>query len=135
MQAFHTFDCEQVGAYARNAGTHAAKHLAKLLDIWFAGCIIDSGCALCRHCGHDYVGSPGDGGFVEKHVSSLQTVRRCDSIESFLRTIIEFRAQLLQSYEMRVESAAPDFIAARFGKNRLTETGQQRTQYHYGSSQ
>ena len=48
VQAINTFNGEQVGAYAGDAGSHAVEHLAQLLHIGFAGRIVDGGFAFCR---------------------------------------------------------------------------------------
>ena len=64
------FDGEEVGADALNAGTHAHEHTAELLEVGFAGGVVDGGGAMGGDGCHDDVGGSGDGGFVEEHIAA-----------------------------------------------------------------
>ena len=74
MQSFNPFDGKQVAAYAANACPHAVKQSAKLLNVGFASSIIDGGCALSQHCGHDNVGRSCYRCLIKQHVTPLQLV-------------------------------------------------------------
>ena len=74
VKTFNAFDGEQVRTDAFYPGAHPAEHPAELLDIGFAGGIVDGGSTFCHHRCHDDIGSTGDGGFVEQHIATFQPV-------------------------------------------------------------
>ena len=65
---------QTVGRDARDVCPHAIEHVAKLLDIRFASCVINRGCSLSHHSRHENIGSTCDTRFVQKHIRSLQVV-------------------------------------------------------------
>ena len=64
VEGFHPFDVEEVGSHACNLCTHAVEHVAKLLQIRFAGCIVDGGLPLGHHGCHHDIGSTGYGSLI-----------------------------------------------------------------------
>ena len=67
----YTFDVEEVGAHSSNLCAHAVEHVAELLQIRFAGSIVNGGLAFGHHCGHDDVGCTRYGCLIEEHVGSF----------------------------------------------------------------
>ena len=58
MQLIHTHDGEQIAGNATDLGTHRIEQVTELLDVWFAGCIIDGGGSLGKNRRHDDVAVP-----------------------------------------------------------------------------
>ena len=70
MQRADANDGEQVAADACDVGSHAVKHVAELLDVGFAGCIIDGGSPLGEYGSHNNVGRTSDRSLVEQHIGT-----------------------------------------------------------------
>ena len=73
MKRCDAFDGQQVRADACNACTHLAKHAAKLLDVGFAGSIVDGRNALSQHSRHDDVCRASHRGFVQEHIGAFES--------------------------------------------------------------
>ena len=63
-KCFHPFDVEEIGSHACNLCTHAVEHVAKLLQVGFAGGIVDGGLAFGHHGCHHDVGGSSYGGLI-----------------------------------------------------------------------
>src|SRR5690606_28977067 len=112
----------QIGADAGYFGTHAVQHFAKLLQVGFAGGIID-GCSTRSQTGrHDDVRGSGYGSLVHQDVGSFQ-VGRVDVEKMSVGVVIKLSSKLLQSDKMSIKSSAPDFIASWFGDGSLAIPG------------
>ena len=72
VQFVHSFNGQQIGGNALYLGAHAVQHLAKLLQIRFAGSIVNSGCSFGQYRCHHDVGSSGYRSFVQQHVGAFQ---------------------------------------------------------------
>ena len=139
----HTLDGQQIRADATNLGTHAVEHVTQLLDIGFAGSVIDSGHALCHHGSHNNIGSTRHRGLIQQHISTFQTVARRQQTIGIGRNLIdiarlnltEFGSQFLESEEVGVQASATNLVATGFGDNCLAHTCQQRTNHHDGATQ
>ena len=70
MQRGDASDGEQVAADACDVGSHAVEHVAELLDVGFAGGIIDGGSPLGEYGSHNNVGRTSDRSLVEQHVGA-----------------------------------------------------------------
>ena len=69
---FYTCDCQQVGTNSINLCAHAHQHLAKLLEIWFAGSVIDGCHPLSQGCSHHDIRSTCHRSLVQKHIFSCE---------------------------------------------------------------
>ena len=118
----------------RNPGSHAVQHLAELLQVGFACCIVDGRRTRCQYGGHYDVGRTSHRRFVQQHIGSVQVVPL--DHEKFIGYVeIEFGTQLLESEEVGVQPAASDLVAARFGDVPHAETGQHRADEHDRAAQ
>ena len=125
VQLLHAHHRKAVGGDARNVGAHAVEQVTELLNVGFAGRIVDGCGAFGEHSGHDDVGRPGHRGFVEEHVGAAQAFG-LDLKEFVLAVHVKLRAELLQSEKMRVESSTADFVAAGLANHCPTEAGHER---------
>ena len=126
VQAVNAFNGEQVGGDAADACAHAVEHAAQLLDVRLAGSVVDGGGATGQDGSHNDVGRAGDGGFVEKHISPLQSSRLRGRylIDATLRHGVEVGTKALEAKEMRVEAPPPYLVAAGLGNDGLTHACQ-----------
>ena len=134
MKGAHTLDGQEVGGDAADLGTHLVEQQTELLEIGFAGGIVDGGCTLGKDGCHHYVGSTCHRGFVEQHIGAFQAGGR-DLIDIASRHMVELRTEFLEPEEMGVEASAPDLITTRFRDDGLAHTGQQRTNHHHTASE
>ena len=134
VEAFYTLDGQQIGCYARDAGSHPVEHLAELLEIRLAGSIINSGGALCQDGGHHDIGSSGDGGLVKQHILSFQLLGRYFIDITFWHGI-EVRPQAFKAQEVGVQPAASYLVASWLGNHGFTHTGQHGPDHHHRSAQ
>ena len=74
-QRLNPFYCQQIGADTRNTGSHTVQHGRKLLQIWFAGGIIDRCFSFRKHSRHQDIGRTGHRSLVEQHISAFQLLR------------------------------------------------------------
>ena len=132
VQATHTVDGQQVGTYALDVGAHVVEHGAKLDQIWLASGVENRCGALGHHGGHDDVGRAGDGGLVKEHVAAFQSALLHPD---FVSVEIEEGTEFLQTDDVGVESASPDFVAARLGHVGFAEAGQHRASHHHAASE
>ena len=125
VEALHADDGQEVGGDAADLRAHSVEQVAQLLDIGFAGCVVDGRGALGQHGGHDDIGRTCDGGFVQEHIGAVQAVGR-NLEDAFFVVIAELCAQLLHSKEVCIEPAASYFVATGFAQRGSAEAGQQR---------
>ena len=133
VQTLHAAYGEQVGGDAADVGAHGVEQTAELLDIGLTGGVVDSRLALGQHGGHDDVGRAGDGSLVEQHPGTLETLVGPD-VEGAAHPIVdEVGAQLLETQEVRVQTASSDLIAARLRGHGVTVARQQRPEKHHAA--
>ena len=134
VEGCDALDGEQVRADAGDAGSHAAEHAAELLDVGFAGCVVDGCGAAGQHCCHDDVGRAGHGCFVQEHVGSPEPVG-IYVVEVPVLVEGEVAAECLHSLEVGVEPAASYLVAARLCHDCLAAACQQGTEHHDAAAQ
>ena len=133
MQTFHTHDGEEVAGYAADACSHRIEQMAELLDIGFAGCIIDGGSTLGEHGSHDDIGSTRNGSLIEQHIAALQVV--CLYLIDIALVIMhKLGSQIFETQEMRVETTATNLVATRLGNRSLSATTQERTDHEHAAT-
>lgn len=132
---FHAFDGEEVGGDAADFRSHAVEHFAELLYVGLAGGVVDGGCSVCQHGGHDDVGRSRDGGFVEEHVAAFEPTFREDVEGAGCFVVFEFCTQFLEPVEMRVEAAATDFVAAWAGDDGVAKAGNEGAKEEHTAAQ
>ena len=130
VQSLHAVDDEQVRRDARDQRAHAVQHPAELLDIRFAGGVVDRRAPLGQYGGHHDIGRAGHRRLVEQHVAAFQAAA-LDGKEIGSRIEVELGAQLLKTEEMGVEPTPADLIASGLGNIAHAEAGQQRADNHY----
>ena len=136
MEFAHTLDGEEVGADAFDVGTHARKHAAELLQVGFAGSVVDGGGAFGADSRHDDVGSAGDGGFVEQHVATREVaLGGLDAIEVALGVVGELSAEALEADEVGVETATTNLVTTGLGQQGMAETRDERAKEHDRAAQ
>ena len=133
MQMLHSNDSDKIRGYAANIGSHMVEHMAKLLNVWFTGCIIDSCGSLCCYCSHNDVGSTGYGSLVEKHIASLQAIG-LDLINIAFFVVNEVGSELIESKEMGVQASTTNLVASWFCHGSLAKTTEQRTYHEHATT-
>ena len=114
-----------VGGDARDVGAHAVEQVAELLEIGFAGGVVDGGGAFGQDGSHQDIGRAGHRGFVEQHVGAMQFFGF--DLEEFVVVVhTETRTEFLQTEKVRVESASADLVAAGFTDECATEASYER---------
>jgi hypothetical protein len=126
---FYTFYDDQVGPDAADPGTHAVEHEAKLLEIGFAGGVVDGGGAFGEYGGHDDVGGAGHRCFIQEHVAAFEC-GGVDMEEVLAGVEVELGAELLEAEEMGIEAPAADLVASRFGEAGFAEAGEDGAKQH-----
>ena len=101
MQRRNALDNEQVTGHACNLCAHAVEQAAQLLDIGFAGSIVNGCGALRRHSGHDNVGGSGDRSLIQQHIAPLQLLG-LQLIGVTLRVFHEGGTQRFKSQEVGI---------------------------------
>ena len=135
VQGFHAVNPEEVGTHAVDEGAHAVEHLAQLLEVRFAGGVVDGGGALGQHGGHHNIGRTGDGSLVQEHVSARQAafLRQVECAAG--RVVGHFGAQLHHAVQVGVYTPAADFIPAGLGEPGVAEAREQRAHHHHGATE
>ena len=128
MKALHSLDSKQIRTDTTDVGTHAVQHVAQLLDVWFAGGIVDGCDTFSQYRGHDDVCSTGNRCLVQQHVCSFQPFGPY-LVDIAFGNLLEFCTQVFESQEVSVQPTAPNLIAARFRHDGLTHSSQQRTNH------
>ena len=134
MQLLHTHDGEQIAGNATDLGTHRIEQVTELLDVWFAGCIIDGGGSLGKNRRHDDVGSTGNRSLIKQHIASLQLLGLY-LIYIALLIVYESCTQVFESQEVGIKTAAADLIATRLGDGSLAESAEQGSEHQYTATQ
>ena len=132
MQLLHSLYDEQVGCYSADVGSHGDEHTAELLYVRFACSIVYRCGTLGEHGGHDDVCRSRHRSLVEKHVGAFQSVGLyLEGVGPF--AVYEFRPELLESEEVRVQPATAYLVSARLCHHRLAEAREQRTDHKHAS--
>ena len=103
-------DDQAVAADAGNIGAHFVQHKAELLDVGFAGGVVDDGLAGSQHRGHDEVFRAGHRGFVQEHILPLQPASVYEQ-QAFL-VVIDGDAQRLQAQKVGGDASGADLVSA-----------------------
>ena len=134
MQLTDTYDVQQVAADAANPCPHCIQHVTELLDIGFAGCIINRGGTLRHDCCHDDIGGTCDRSLVEQHIGAPQLFR-LNLKHVALFDMYEIRTQEFETQEVGIQTTATDLVATRLCDDSLAEATQQRTNHQHTASQ
>ena len=134
---FHSSDCKEVRAYALDIRTHPHQHLAQLLEVWLAGCIIDGSHAFSQSCSHHDVGSTGNRRFVQKHIAALElpALRHVEIEGLLIHVVLLFGTEVHEAYDVRIDPAAANLVSARLREIRPAETGEERSYDHHGATE
>ena len=126
---FYAIDDEHVGADAADLCAHAVQHPTELLQVGFAGCIVDGGSAF-GHCGsHHDVGRTSNGGLIEQHIGSLQCW--CFQVEeTIFRVIGELYTEFFKTDDVRIQPPPSDLITAGFWDECFSIAGEERACDH-----
>ncbi len=134
VQFIHTLNRQQIGGNAVYLGTHTVQHLAELLQIGFASSIVNGGSTFGQYGSHDDIGSTRNRGFIQQHISTLQSVG--GNLIGFTFGIVGERgSQVLYTHKMRIQTTTSDLVSSRLGYHRLMETRHHRTDKHDRSTQ
>ena len=120
MQRLHTLYGNQVAGYTADFRTHRIEQVAELLDIRFAGSIVYRRCSLRQHGSHDDVGRTRHRCLVQQHISADKAVGLY-LVDITVLDTSEVCPEVLETQEMRIETAAADFVPPRLGYRRLAE--------------
>ena len=136
-ERLHTIDLQEIGTYSIDLCTHLHKHPAKLLQVWLAGSIIDSGLTFRKTCSHDDIGCTGHRRLIQKHVLSLQRLafRHMEIERLLVEVILLRRTEIHETHDMGIHPATADLIPAWLREKRTSETGQKRSNDHNGTTQ
>ena len=134
FQARYTFDGKQVRCNARNLGSHAIQHPAQLLQIRFTGCIVNRGHSFGQYSCHHNIGRTGHRSLIQQHISPFQLLG-IDAKTTIHGIIFKRSTQFLNTQEVRIQTATPDFITTRFRNHCLSEASYQRAYQHYRATQ
>ena len=135
VQLLDSMDGEQVAAYAFDVGAHSVEQAAELLHVWFAGGVVDGGVTVGQAGRHDDVGGAGDGGFVQKHIGTAQTLGGGEVVGVDLGVVFVCSAEVHEAFDVGVHPAAADFVSARFWEPGFAEAGQERAADHHRAAE
>jgi len=132
LELRHALDNQQIGADARNVGPHGLKHPAQLLDVGFAGGMVQGSGSFSQYRCHDYVGCSGYRGFIEKDVGSTEFpgFHKETSREGFVG---KGCAQFFKTQKVGVQPAASDFVASGLGDEAPAAACQKWSDHHDGT--
>ena len=130
VQFFHALDGEQIGSDAADLCSHPVEHTAELLQVGFAGGIVNGGSAFCQYGSHQNVGCTGHGRFIKQHIAALKPVGRY-LIDAPQLVITEVSSQILNPHKVGVQTTATNLVSARLRNQRLPETCHHRTDQHH----
>ena len=136
VQFLYAGDGQEVGAHALYLCAHLVEKAAELLDVRFAGSVVDGGDALGQHGGHHDVGRAGDGSLVQEHIAAFQALLRgAEVIGAHYGVVLHRGAEAHHAVEVGVHPAAADLVAAGLGEECPSETAQERSDEHHGAAQ
>ena len=135
MQFLYSCDCQQVGAYALDLGTHSGKHTAELLDIGFAGGVIYGRGAFGEAGGHYDVGRAGDRSLIEKHIAAAHIPAVGEVVGALVAVVGAGGPQFHKAVDVGVNPAAADAVSSRLGEEGLAEAREQRSHHHHGAAE
>ena len=133
MQTLHAHDGEEIAGDTADACSHRIEQMAELLDIGFAGCIIDGGSTLGEHGSHDDIGGTRNGSLIEQHIAALQVV--CLYLIDIALVIMhKLGSQIFETQEVSVETTATNLVATWLGNRSLSTTAQERTNHEHAAT-
>ena len=129
----YSLDFQHIGANALNICTHGHQHPGQLLDIRFAGSIVDCGLPFRQNRSHENVCGTSDRCLIQKHIAAFKMVPLRNMKEKRLlgRIIILDCTEIHHSKNVGINPAASDFISSRLRKISPSETCQERTYNHH----
>src|ERR1700754_3526567 len=128
-KVFNSLYCDQIASYAADPRAHPGQHFTKLLDIGFAGGVVDSSGSLGHYGCHDDVGGTGDGWFIQQQVTAFQ-MWGFEVEKAFFGLVVELDTQLFKTDDMGIEPSPAYLIAAGFGDKGFPVACQHRTGDH-----
>ena len=134
MQLLYTFDGEKVGSDTADLCPHTVQQMTELLDIGFAGSVINGGGAFGQNGSHDDIGCTCHRGFVEKHIGAFQLFGG-DLKDITFGNAAESGAEFLEAKEMGVEASTPYLVATGFGDDSLASSCQQWTNHQHTTTE
>jgi len=134
MQHADTLDSEEVRPHSADTCAHAIEQAAELLQIGFAGGVVDSGGTLGHDSGHDDISRAGDGGLVEEHIRAAE-VLAVETVGEQVVVVTEGSTEVDHALEMGVETSTADLIASGLGIGDLPQSCQEGSDEHDRSTQ
>src|SRR5712691_6465131 len=122
VQLAHAVDANGGGAGALDARSHLVQQVGEVGDFGFAGAILQHGFAVGQGSSHEQVFSTGHGNFVEYDVTAPEAVSGGFDVSVILGN---FRAELFQSLDMKVDGASADGAASWQRDSRAAAAGDQ----------
>ena len=123
MQLIHTYDSQQIRSNAAYAGAHFVQQVTELLQVGFAGSVVDGGSAFGKNGSHHDIGGTSHRGLVKQHVCSLEALSG-NLVDIAPRHMVELCSKFLETQEMGVKTSAPNFVTTRLGNDSLTHPSQ-----------
>ena len=105
-----------------------------MLDVWFAGGIVDGGGAFGEDGCHDDVGCAGDAGFIEQHVFACE-LWGCDVIDIKLAVVFEDGSEFVYAHEMGVEASSSNLVSSWFCHACFVESSEEGTEHENAASE
>ena len=123
VQAFDALDFDGVAAGAADPGSHRVQQLGQVADMGLAGRIVKRRRSARGGRGDQNLFRRGDACLVQEKFAAGEPGRGVEAVGLLAG---HDRAELAESVEVAVETAAADHIAARRVELRLSAAGQQR---------
>ena len=123
MQLVDTLDGQQVRSDATDLCTHLVQQMTELLQIGFAGCVVDGCSALGKDGCHHDVRSTRHRGLVEQHIGALQALGGY-LVDVTAWHMIECRTQFLETQKVGIEATTTYLIASWLGDHSLAHSCQ-----------
>ena len=132
-QFLHSGDLQEVRSDTLDLCAHAHQHFAELLEIWFAGRIVDCSCTLRKSCSHENVSCTGHRCLVKKHVLSFKGLSfRHAEIECLSFCVVLLGCtQVHETENVCIHASAADLVSTRLWEVCPSKTGKERTYHHH----
>ncbi len=131
VEAMDAMDDNPVCSDAGNIGSHLNQHFAEILNMRFAGGIVEIGFAVGEDGGHDEVFRAGDRGFAEQVLTGSVEAGRDGKRVGW--AFMEFGSHCAKTANMRIEAALSDDIASGRVEHHVSAAGEKRTDEQEGS--
>ena len=131
-QIIHAFNSQKIASNSIDAGTHPVEHFAKLLDVGFAGGIVNGGFSIRHNRRHNKIGGTRDRRFIHEQESAFQ-VWRDQMKKAIFSMIVKRSPQSFKIHNVRVKSPSSYLVAAGLGNKSFSEACEHRPGQHHGS--